>query len=264
MQAPSALPTGAPGARAAPRTGRARRWVLPLSVVLAPLALAACVMAPAAITAEVQSYGTWPPGRVPADYAFERLPSQNDDPMTAATLENAARSALAQAGFQPAIDAAGADVKVQVGVRVLRTLVEAWPADPFWPGPWYGPGVSWGVGWGWPARHSAFSIGFHSAPAYATTEREVALVMRDGRSHQVLYETHARYDSRYGGPELLASLFDAALRDFPNGVGRRQVTVPFGPGVPVRAPARGEPVGVPAAASAPAPAQAPQAAASAP
>jgi Domain of unknown function (DUF4136) len=224
---------------------RPRALAATLAAAACALALTGCVTAPSAITAEVQSYGAWPPGRQPADYVFERLPSQNDDPMQTAAVENAARGALERAGFRLAAEPASADIKVQAGIRLVRTTVEAWPADPFWPGPWYGPSVAWGLGWGFPVRGASFSFGFQSAaPAYASAEREVALVMRDGKTHQVLYETHARYDSRVATEALLDSLFDAALRDFPNGVGRRQVTVPYGPGVPVRAPVPGEPVGV--------------------
>lgn len=244
------------GRIARPRRGRIGMRH-PASILAAPLlALAGCVVGPVPVVADVSSWGQWPAGRAPGSYTFERLPSQQDDPGRAVALEAAARGAVERAGFTPAADQASADVKMQVGVRVLRTVVEAWPdpywRDPFWPGPWVGPGVAWGLGWGWPVHGASLSLGFYGAPAYAQYEREVALIMRDGRTHQVLYETHARYDSRRGGDDLLSALFDAALRDFPNGMGRRQVTV--WPGAPAGAPARrpGEPVGVPAVPAAPA------------
>jgi Domain of unknown function (DUF4136) len=163
----------------------------------------------------VSTYSQWPAGRKPASYAFERLPSQQARAEEQQQLEDAARPALEAAGFTAAADESEADVNIQVSARVSpdpRALYD----DPFW----------WRAGFGtrW---HRGFSTswGLHyTVPSY---EREVALLIRDRKSGQTLYEARASNAGNSGaGSALLAAMFEAALKDFPHtGVNPRRVTV---------------------------------------
>lgn len=170
------------------------------------------------VDSDVSSYSRWPAGRAPGTYAFERLPSQQANPQPTQALEDAARRAVESAGFVPAAEGATADVTVQLGARI--TELDPSPFDdPFWYGrfgsfhrpffygrygrPYFGPG--WRYGYGGPG---------YDLPYF---EREVAVLIRDKRSGEPLYEARASN----GGmsltvPELLAAMFGAALKDFPN------------------------------------------------
>jgi hypothetical protein len=192
---------------------------LALAILAAAAALAGCA-GMNTVTSDVASYGQWPAERKPGSYAFERLPSQQAHAEDQAKLEDAARGALEKAGFTPAADAKSADVTVQIGARVTRYEVAPWD-DPFWwhgaywhGRPWYGP--RWGYG-------ASFS---YSMPQY---EREVAVLVRDRRSGQPLYETRANSGGGYSdSPAILAAMFEAALTDFPTpAISPRRVSVPL-------------------------------------
>lgn len=165
---------------------------------------------------DVSSYSRWPADRKPASYTFERLPSQDSRPETQQKLEDAARGAIEAAGFTAAADAKAAEYVVQLGARVdanERSLYQ----DPFW---WRG-GFHYGrYGRGFWAP--GFGAGFHT-PTY---DREVAVLIRDRRSGQPLYEARASNDGSSPSIEsLLPAMFEAALKDFPNGgVNPRRVT----------------------------------------
>lgn len=174
------------------------------------------------LTAEVSTFGTWPAGRKPGTYAFERLPSQQARADLMQQLEDAAASALARAGFQLAAAGVEPDVLVQVGLRVSRADNPPWDDPLWWPGgfgvwrhgPWRGP--YWGLGWrSDPTRY----------------DREVALLLRDRASGAPLYEARASSESfQRSAGSAMAPLFQAALTDFPaTGVNPRTVTVPLSP-----------------------------------
>lgn len=191
-----------------------RSWIL----VAGAAVLAGCSTV-RTVVSDVSSYGSWPAGRAPGSYAFERLPSQQSQPETQARLEEAARGALQQAGFTAAADAGSADVTVQLGARITRADRSPWD-DPFWwgwgGGYWRHPG--WRSGWGMSANFSA--------PYYL---REVAVLIRDRRNGTPLYEARATNDSN-GPPDdaTLAAMFRAALTDFPTpAVNPRRVSVPL-------------------------------------
>lgn len=162
---------------------------------------------------DVSTYSQWPQGRQAGTYAFERLPSQQARADAQQQLENAARPALEAAGFTPAADAQEADFLVQVGARVTAY------ADPFddpffWRGgPFWGRRHFWGPGWGWG----------YTGPDY---EREVAVLIRDRRSGQALYEARAANSGASPSIEsLLPAMFEAAMKDFPHGgINPRKVT----------------------------------------
>ena len=186
------------------------------------LALSGCAGI-GAVNSEVSTYGSWPAQRKPATYAFERLPSQQVHAEQQKLIEDAARGALATAGFTPAATPAEAQVTVQVGARV--GTYDRWPyADPFWRnvsvgysyGLYRGFGRSrWGVGLG---------AGYGGWVGY---EREVALLLRDQKTGQLLYEARASNNGASSAINpLMPAMFSAALKDFPaSGPNPRSVNV---------------------------------------
>ncbi|WP_028998040.1 DUF4136 domain-containing protein [Azohydromonas australica] len=205
---------------------------LRLSVTLAAGVLLGGCASLNQVSSDVVGYGAWPSGRAPGSYVFERLPSQQAELTLQQQLEDAARPALAQAGFTPATDAAQAGVKVQISMRNVR-----YDRLDYW-GPWGGP---WGPGWSWPYRRypgfwgSPWGPGWGAGwgPAYSSPwyEREVSVIIRDHGGSQVLYESHARSDGALsGGSALFEAMFRAALADFPQGnPSPRRVNVPLDP-----------------------------------
>lgn len=181
------------------------------------------------LDSDVSTYSRWPADRKPSTYAFERLPSQQEKPEQQQKLEDAARRAVEGAGFTPVPDPKAADVTVQVGARITATDRSPFD-DPLWWGPgfgrpffhsrlgrpYYGAGWRWGVG----SRWDDYSY-----------EREVAVLIRDRRSGDVLYEARASNDGLAPMVETaLPAMFGAALKDFPNGgANPRRVTVDLKP-----------------------------------
>lgn len=189
-----------------------------LTLLAAAAVLAGCA-AMNQLTSEVSSYSAWPADRKAGTYAFERLPSQQLRVERAQKVEDSARRALEGAGFTPAPEGQASEYVVQIGARVSAT--EAYYDDPFW---WRGGlyahrfGRPWGMGFGL------------SMPS-VRYEREVALLIRDRKSGQPLYETRASSDgSSPGMKALLPAMFEAAMKDFPAGsVTTRRVTTPITP-----------------------------------
>lgn len=190
-----------------------------ICLAAAALALTGCA-AFRSLNSEVSSYGQWPADRKPSSYVFERLPSQQARPEQQQALEGAARKAVESAGFTPAADEQSADVSIQLGARVSASERSPYD-DPFW---WRGgfyyshyarPGRGiWGPG-----------LGVHfTTPTY---EREVALLIRDRKTGQALYEARASNDGASPSiNSLLPAMFEAALKDFPTGgINPRNVTV---------------------------------------
>lgn len=190
-----------------------------ISVIAAALALSGCA-AFNQLNSEVSSYGQWPADRKPSSYVFERLPSQQARPERQQALEDAARRAVEAAGFTPAADDKAADVSIQLGMRVSASERSPYD-DPFW---WRG-GVYY-------SQHSRLGRGFwgpglgmqFSTPSY---EREVALLIRDRKTGQALYETRASNDGASSAVNsLLPAMFEAAMKDFPTGgINPRNVSV---------------------------------------
>jgi hypothetical protein len=192
--------------------------------------LAGCAGVPQ-VTSQVSSYGSWPEGRQPGTYVFERLPSQQAQAERQDELEAAVQPVLAALGFKlvkPADAAKAADVSVQVASQVR---VDPRPRydpfrSPYGPGPYgpYGPYGRAGLG-GWWGGRGGWSMNMSMEPPYV--QMQVDVLIRDRRSNQVLYETHAVHE-RVGGadPALLGPMFEAALADFPHqAISPRTVTV---------------------------------------
>ena len=167
---------------------------------------------------DVSSYGPWPADRKPATYAFERLPSQQERAAQQKLVEDAARGALESAGFTPAAKPEEAQVKVLVGVRVGSS--DRWPYyDPFWRNVSVGYSFGYYRGFGRPrwgfGVGSGFGYGYGNWPQY---EREVALLIRDQKTGQLLYEARASNNGASSAIDaLLPAMFTAALKDFPAG-----------------------------------------------
>lgn len=162
---------------------------------------------------DVSTYSQWPGERKPATYAFERLPSQQAQPQNQERLEQAARPALEAAGFRPASDPQQAEFVVQVGARV--TAFASPYDDPFfWRGSFFYGRHFWGP------RFGGFG---YTGPDY---EREVAVLIRDRKTGQPLYEARASNDGASPSIEsLLPAMFEAAMKDFPHGgINPRRVT----------------------------------------
>ncbi|HEX7638910.1 MAG TPA: DUF4136 domain-containing protein, partial [Burkholderiaceae bacterium] len=175
------------------------------------------------VTSTITSYGQWPAGAKPGAYAFDRLPSQQAHPQRQQSLEAAAAQALAGAGFQPAPEGAKATYTVQVGARIEQFESDPWD-DPFWAAGMY----HWGYpGWHHPPYHGPYwgPRGFWGPgpgpwfPEPDVYEREVALLIRDAATGKPLYEARAMNEGNTaGGDRLLAAMYEASMRDFPNAV----------------------------------------------
>ena len=160
------------------------------------------------LSLEVSSFGDWPAERKAGSYAFERLPSQQARAAETALLEEAARAALAKAGFVAAADGLTPDVLVQVGYRSGRVDRPLWD-DPLWwrgsfgsyrYGPWSGPR------WSLTFRHD-----------FGRYEHQVAVLLRDRVSGKPVFESRAVLESstELSSKGTLALMFEAALMDFP-------------------------------------------------
>ena len=188
-------------------------------LMLAALALGGCATINQ-LDSDVSTFSQWPAGRKPASYAFERLPSQQARAEQQQTLEGAARRAVEAAGFTPEPDVNAAEFSIQVGARVSPNE-RAFYDDPFW----------WRGGLYVHRRRSYYSPywGFNlAAPSY---EREVAVLIRDRKTGQALYEARATTDGTSSASSiLLVAMFEAALKDFPNaGLNPRRVRVELSP-----------------------------------
>jgi len=187
-----------------------------LGVLIATLALTGCA-GMRQLSNEVSTYSLWPAGRQPSTYAFERLPSQQAHVQQMQLLEDAAHRAMETAGFKLATDPAAADVSVTLGARVTATDISPFD-DPFWwrgglwshrfyGRPYYHRGLGFGPHFGWPY--------YHHTPTY---EREVAMLIRDRKTGQPLYEARVVNDGYSPSiNSLLGAMFEAGLKDFPQG-----------------------------------------------
>jgi hypothetical protein len=166
------------------------------------------------VQSDVQSFSSWPQVPQPPTYfRFERLPSQLADPQAQAALEQQALPALAQVGLLP-------DPQARYSLQISTLLQESarWD-EPVFFSPWiagyHGPRAQVGLG---------FPVGRMPQRGF---QRQVSLLLRDLASGQVVYETHARYDSRFTiGTDVLPAMVAAALHGFPQPpTGPRIVTI---------------------------------------
>ena len=198
-----------------------------LSLASAAVLLSACASLND-VAADVSSYSRWPTGRSAGTYVFERLPSQQARPQQAQMLEDSARRAVEGAGFVPAPEGAAPDVTVQVGARIVETDTSPWD-DPLWYGgfgAWHRPFGRFGRPYGLSGWRGGFWAPYSDFPSY---QREVALLIRDKRTGEPLYEARAQNEGTTTGvATVLPAMFVAALADFPAGstTNPHPVTVP--------------------------------------
>ena len=163
---------------------------------------------------DVSTYSQWPADRKPATYAFERLPSQQAHAQQQQRLEDAASRAIEGAGFTPAANPASADVLVQLGARVSPNERYIYD-DPLW---WRGGLYHSHFARGYPRSGFSLGLGYGMGFGPQTYEREVALLIRDRKTGQVLFEAHASNGGASSAiNSLLSAMFEAAMKDFPHG-----------------------------------------------
>ncbi len=168
----------------------------------------------------VQSFSSLTEVPAGGTYRYERLPSQAQDPAQP-RLEAIADAALARVGLRR--DDAAPAYTVQAWSRI-QYAVSPW-AQPRWGGwsGWGGVGSHSGVGFG---MGFGFPIGGIDSPWY---QREVGLILREGASGRVVYETRAFHEGYWIDPaRAWPAMFDAALQGFPRppaGVRRVDVTL---------------------------------------
>lgn len=173
------------------------------------------------ISADVSSYGQWPQDKAKPRYVFERLPSQQSQADFQSRVEAAAAPELAAKGFVKVASADQADVLVQVAAQ-SRTVGRY--EDPYYrpyDGSFFGT-VGFGGIWG---GRGGVGIGIQMEPS--RSQMQVDVLVRDRRTSQTLYETHAVHQ-RVGTvvESLMPALFRASLMDFPlTGISPRRVTI---------------------------------------
>ena len=167
---------------------------------------------------EVNSLARWSPEPPGSTYRFERLPSQQGlqargEPAQE-QLEAMAREVLARRGLVHHPEAAVLTVQLSA-----TTVVQ--PGYSGWPG-W--PAVSVGAGTAGSHIGMAFPMMRYEPPLYI---REVQFLIRDSRSHAVVYETRARHSGVWSDAQaVLPAMMEAALSSFPNPpAGQRRVNV---------------------------------------
>ena len=199
-----------------------------------PIALAAALLAGCASTLRlehtVRSAAAWPAAVRPTAgerYVFERLPSQRSgeaareqDQLEALAAEVLANHGLQRAEAAPGAAAGAVPWSVQLVARSIKYPYAPWDAPEPRPG-WMpygqivvGRGVVTSLGLHWQAR-----------PPYYV--RELTLTLRDRRSGEVVYETHATQDGPWAdAPALWRALLQAALDGFPQPpAGPRRVVI---------------------------------------
>jgi len=203
-----------------------RRWLC-----LGLVALLAGCSGLRVIDSDVTTFSRWQgsDGAPGTTYRFERLPSQQQAPQVASEmsqdqLEAIAVQALARRGLVHRPDAPL--LTVQLGMASVRQPgIYGGPyGGAFGGGLYGGPGVSLGTGTGGNFIGLSFPVMRYDPPIYL---RELSVVMRDSRSHAVVYETRARHTGPWGDAQAIwPAILEAALSGFPNPPqGTRRVNV---------------------------------------
>lgn len=197
-----------------------------LAVVVAAVSLAGCGSM-RLVDTDVRSFASPPFVPIGASYRFERLPSQQADVAQQTRLEAMAQQALGKAGLQRNDAAASYSVQISASMKI----------DPYspWDRPWPGWGPGWNFGFGIQSGNVLIVGNSPLMPGFGMGEtpyywRQVSLIIRDLRTNQVVYETHAAHDGRWADSEaVLPAMFEAALKDFPKpppGVRRINMEIP--------------------------------------
>ena len=167
------------------------------------------------VDSEVQSHARWPSLALPTgkvSYEFERLPSQTTGQAHTDqdTLEALTRDALGALDWH-ATTTGQAPWRVAVSAQSVTLPRAPWddPRDGWLMRPRLGMAI--GTGRGGPHVGGLLSV---DMPYY---QRSVTLVVRDGQTGHVAFETRAAHDGRWhDSPAVWRAMIDAALRDFPS------------------------------------------------
>jgi hypothetical protein len=172
------------------------------------------------VDTDVTAFPKWtaaPPGPG-TTYRFERLPSQQNPAAQQDAVEAQARTALAKVGME--LNPPVARYSVQV-VATTQIIERGYPG---YDGFFGGTGVFLGGG----SRGAGFGLSFpvrFPEPTYF--KRELAILMRELSTQQVVFETRALHDGVWSdSPAVFPAMMDAALRGFPEPpVGTRRINV---------------------------------------
>ncbi|MEY4757522.1 MAG: hypothetical protein RJA34_2420 [Pseudomonadota bacterium] len=189
------------------------RLLLALFVVLITLTGCAGMRV---IDSEVQAASTLPAGTpaIQGHYRFDRLPLQNTPEIQAEAqrMEALAQTALARHGLIR--DDAQARYGVQLGARLQ---MREWrrpgstSGGPGWRGDWMSHGF---INLNRPGAGVGFGMSFPPSYLY---QYEISVLIRDLSTHQVMFESRATHEGPWSDTSIvLAALFEAALKDFPN------------------------------------------------
>jgi hypothetical protein len=188
----------------------------PLAVCALAGVLAGC-SAVRLVDNDVQSLARWSPEPPGSTYRFERLPSQQGLLQARGEpgqdqLEAMAQAVLARRGLVHHPDAPVLTVQLSA-TTVVQPGYSSWP-----------PIVSVGAGTAGSHFGVAFPMMRYEPPLYI---REVQFLIRDSRSHAVVYETRARHSGIWSDAQaVLPAMMEAALSSFPNpSSGQRRVNV---------------------------------------
>lgn len=177
------------------------------------------------VDAQVQASSTGVAIESGMRYRFERLPSQINQPDRTEQVEALAHDALAQAGLVH--DEAQARYSVLLGAGMQSYLADAWGRPLGQPGTSIHGSIMLGLGTGIGGMTGWGGMRFPPPTHY---RHEISLLLRDLSSGQVVYETRATHEGPWAdSTNILAALFEAALKDFPHpptGIRRINVEIP--------------------------------------
>ncbi|MEO5660426.1 MAG: DUF4136 domain-containing protein [Polaromonas sp.] len=182
-----------------------------LSIALMTLFMAGCATV-RGVQSDVTAFHHWnaAPPTLGTAYRFERLPSQQVVGAQQDYVEGLARTALSKVGMELNPAAARYSVQVMVNTQVVeRPSSGGMGYDGFG---FATPGVFIGGGSRGASLGMSFPIGF-SEPYY---RRELTLLVRDLRTNQVAFESHALSDGVQNETlAVLSAMLDSALNGFP-------------------------------------------------
>ena len=175
------------------------------------------------VDTDVTAFPKWtaaPPGPGTA-YRFERLPSQQNLAAQQDAVEADARTALAKVGMELNPTVARYSVQVVATTQIIERGYAGYD------GIFGGPGLFLGGG----NRGLGFGLSFPMRfPEPIFFRRELAILMRELISPQVVFETRAFHDGVWSDtPAVFPAMMDAALRGFPEpppGTRRINVEIP--------------------------------------
>lgn len=206
-----------------------------LIVFVASAALFGCASRPDTLEVDVQSFAVGQTVKTPQGYRLQWLPTQNPN-SNFGPLEAAAQKALAQAGLHrigadgrplnegAPVAARQANLTAQLSTGVVRA--RSCPSSPEEPaGAAADRRVSVGVGLGW--WDGPLGLGIHLNDFIGRSNcYAVKIILRDTKRQNVVYESTAQFESWNTLEEdIWGILFEAAMRDFPQGNSQKRTIV---------------------------------------